>query len=504
MWLNIRHSLRGRLLLGTLIWVLMSVFAAGWALTDLFRQQMTRQLSAELSVHMNQLVAALSVDADSVASLEFDLNDPRFQQPFAGLYWQIDKLSADGPAEKGIFHSRSLWDETLDLPHDLSSTDPDELLDVVGPLDRDILAQVRVVIPPEGSAAYRLIVAADEQSVVGPVSQFLRMLAIFLAVLAFGLVSAALLQVMIGLKPLVRLRRAVADVHAGRAHRIQGRFPSEVQPLVDEFNGVLQNHADMIERARTQAGNLAHALKTPLSVLGNAAAQERTAFGRLVAAQVQSASRQVQHHLARARAAAAMRTPGLAVDVAPVVQGLERVLQRLYQDKNLAISVNWPVEGSLGDSGLLAFRGEEQDLQEMLGNVMDNACQWASRRVWITVKRDGSVTGSTDGTATTGDRPVAGAGEGRGMALKNHGDAGHRRVGGFMEIRVEDDGPGLSAAQQARIFDRGVRLDERAPGSGLGLSIVRDLVTAYGGTVEARGSLHGGLCVILRLPRTGP
>ncbi|MFA7669690.1 MAG: ATP-binding protein, partial [Burkholderiaceae bacterium] len=240
------HSLRGRLLVGTLTWILVSVLVAGWALSDLFRQHIARQLTLELTVHMNQLVAALTVDEQGTPSLAFDLSDPRLEQPYSGLYWQIDRLSNDGPAES-VFHSRSLWDQTLKLPADASETTYGNMVSLAGPEGSTMLALQRVVTPPEGAATYRLVVAADNSSVERPLGEFRVLMAVFLGLLALGLTVAAVVQVVVGLRPLALLRERLADVRAGRAARIEGRFPSDIQPLVQEFNAVLHSNEEIVE-----------------------------------------------------------------------------------------------------------------------------------------------------------------------------------------------------------------------------------------------------------------
>lgn len=459
-------SLRGRLLAGTITWILVSVLFAGWALSDLFRQHIVRQLESELAVHMNQLVGALSVDEQGTPGLAFELSDPRLQQPYSGLYWQIDVISPGAESREAVFHSRSLWDQTLHSPPGSAVSSQAGLITLPGPGDRPMLALQRAVTPPEGKASYRLIVAADSRSMDEPLGKFRALLAGFLGLLALGLTAAAVMQVVVGLRPLVRLRERLADVRTGRTARIEGDFPSEIQPMVDEFNAVLHSNNEIVERARTQAGNLAHALKTPLSVLANGAASEDSPFGRLVSEQVELAGRQVEHHLARARAAAAVRTPGRRTEVAPVIHGLVRVLARLYADKGVQLQAQAIPEG-------LFFKGEQQDLQEMMGNLMENACKWADRNVQITV--------STTPATNSGD-PVS---SGRPAMIVLH---------------VDDDGPGLSQDQRVAVFQRGVRMDERKPGSGLGLAIVRDLATAYGGWVQARNSALGGLGIDLCLP----
>lgn len=453
---GLRQSLRGRLLAGTIAWLLVSVLVAGWALTDLFRQHISRQLAAELDVYENQLIASLSVDEQGVAALRFELSEPRLQLPYSGLYWQIDRLEPGAEPEAGVFRSRSLWDQTLRIPAGSDAQDDEPLQTLADDRGHVVLARVRTITPPEGSARYRLIVAADEDALSAPMAEFGLMLAIFLGLLALGLAAAVVMQLVVGLRPLGRLRERLGDVHAGRASHIEGRFPSEVQPLVDEFNAVLQSNNDIVQRARTQAGNLAHAVKTPLSVLANASEHEPTPFGRLVSEQVSLASRQVEHHLARARAAAAVRTPGMRTEVLPVLQGLVRVLSRLYAEKNVRLALENVDEGWV-------FRGEQQDLQEMMGNLMENACKWADHQILVSI-------------------------------------AG----GDMMVLRVEDDGPGLPEGQREAVFQRGVRMDERTPGSGLGLAIVRDLAHAYGGSVHADTSRLGGLAMVLTLPGGRP
>lgn len=457
---GLQHSLRGRLLAGTITWILASVLVAGWALSDLFRQHITRQLMAELSVHMNQLVSALTIDSGGSPALSIELSDPRLRQPYSGLYWQVDRVASNGEPAEAVFRSRSLWDQSLKLPAAPVGAARSELLPLPGPGDRSMLALLQTVTPPEGDATYLLAVAADQRSISEPLDDFRYQLAAFLGLLALGLAAAAVVQVVVGLRPLAQLRERLADVRAGHASRIDGRFPNEIQPMVQEFNAVLESNAEIVERARTQAGNLAHALKTPLSVLANGAAQEPTPFGKLVAEQVDLARRQVDHHLARARAAAAVRTPGRRTEIASVIDSLTRALIRIHSDKGVQLHTEGVPAG-------IFFLGEQQDLLEMLGNVMENACKWADRNVHVSVEVPES------------EPPAAAR---------------------MIALHVDDDGPGLPVEQHDAIFQRGVRLDERRPGSGLGLSIVRDLATTYGGSVHAHPSPLGGLRIELRLP----
>ena len=242
-------------------------------------------------------------------------------------------------------------------------------------------------------------------------------------------------------------------MRSGAAGQLEGRFPNELQPLVNEFNHVLQENADMVQRARTQAGNLAHAVHTPLSILANAAAREDTPLAQLVQEQVSTARRQVDYHLARARAAAAVRATGLRTPVLPPVQALLRTMQRLHAARALSFELAPQAQD-------LAFRGEEQDLYELLGNLIDNAGKSARQRVVVDVQWSQ----------------------------------------GQLCLTVDDDGPGIPEAERQHMFERGVQLDEQRPGSGLGLDIVRTLAETYGGSVKAQASPLGGARLHLCLP----
>ena len=446
-------SLRWRLLAGTLAWIAVTVVLAGWGLGSLFRQHITEQLRAELALHMNQLTAAVSVAPDGRPAVASPLSDPRLEQPLSGLYWQIDRLDDKGRVvAAGVARSRSLWDQVLALP---AADGADGVYDIAGPQDHRLSALTRLLKPEDAdTVTLRLIVAADRAVLAEPIERFNHMLLLSLGALAAGLVAAAVVRVAVGLRPLGRLRRQLAAQQGGNSLHIDGRFPSEIQPLVDDFNRVLAVNADIVQRARTQAGNLAHAVKTPLTILGNAAAREDGAFARLAREQVAMAQRQIDYHLARARAAAASGTAGGRTPLRAPVQALLRVMQRLYAARGLELEMAEFADG-------LEFRGEEQDLQEMVGNLLDNACKWATHRVRIGAR------------ASAPDR---------------------------LQIVIDDDGPGIGEDERERIFERGVRMDEQRPGSGLGLDIVRDLAGTYGGEVSAGQAPLGGLRVTLTLP----
>jgi signal transduction histidine kinase len=291
------------------------------------------------------------------------------------------------------------------------------------------------------------------------VANFRYRLTTALALAGIGLVAVTLFQVRFGLLPLRQIEGGLAAIRSGAASTLEGELPAEIEPLQSELNALIRSNQDIVDRARTQVGNLAHALKTPLAVITNEARSEKTKLGAKVAEQAQIMSEQVKHYLDRARMAARVNVIRRVTPVAPVIDPLVRTLERIHQDKNVKIAVSCPSDAR--------FQGERQDLEEMLGNLLDNACKWARRSVELTVEP----------SPTTGR-------------------ASQRRL----TITVADDGPGLTDEQRAKIGKRGLRLDETKPGSGLGLSIVMDLAQSYRGSCALARAPNGGLAVHLVLP----
>ena len=460
-WLAWRGSLRLRLLLGTLGWIAVTIVVAGLALGGLFRQHVALQFHSELVTHLDQLVAHLIVDENGQPSLSVAQSDPRFSRPYSGLYWQVDGLDLLAGNAVGLLRSRSLWDDVLRLPADTPGNGELHRHRIAGPGDSALAVVERVVRvagggEPPAAHSFRLVVAADEQQLGAPIERFSGLLWLALGLLGLGLGLAAVIQVWVGLAPLKRLRHTLAAVRSGHARRLEGLFPAEVQPLVDEFNTVLAQNAEVVERARTQAGNLAHSLKTPLSVIANAASSETGELAQLVGAQVELARTQIDYHLSRSRVAASLRFPGARTMVAAVLDGLLRVMRRIHAERELELVVHPAAQPAV-------FRGEEQDLQEILGNLLDNACKWAGQRVEVSLEvRDGELL-----------------------------------------LTLDDDGPGIAEGERQRVLYRGERADEQVPGSGLGLAIVVDLTRLYGGRIELAASPLGGLRVRLTLPAAG-
>lgn len=451
------RSLRLRLLLLTVLTAGLTLLASGLILSTLFKDHVRQQFVERLSADLDHVMGQLEVDPQGQPSLDpAHLSDPRWTRPHSGLYWQVDGAGAVGRV--GLLRSRSLWDEALAAPRDKPALGELHVHEVQSHQGEPLMLIERSLQADGASEPWRVMVASQTASLQQAIDRFDAVLAWSLTLLLALLAVGALLQVTLGLAPLGRLREALGALRDGRTQRLSGRYPDEVQPLVDDLNGVLDRQAETLARARAQAGNLAHALKTPLTILGQGASQARTSASALdelpalVSDQVQAARRQVDWHLARSRAAAAQGTIGLRAPLRPAVDGLVRVMLKVHAHKSLQVTVDI--------DEALSFAGEPQDLQEMLGNLLDNACKAANSRVQVRATQSGKR----------------------------------------LRVSIADDGAGIAAEQVPHALQRGQRLDETTPGSGLGLAIVQELVTLYGGSLALEASELGGLQAVVELP----
>lgn len=490
------NSLRFRLLASTILLVAIVLPITAFALTSYYRSAIETTFDQRLKVHLDNLVAVslrLGQDAEATDGEEesveeadgqksenkvvsqhkqIELGEPLFKRPFSGWYWQISAL--DG-TQNTAFISDSLLDQRIASLPEHKEGEPGEKLKtgyVTGPEGQYLRVVEQLIITggdeaEEKGERFIYAVAISSSELDGQVSQFRNMLLLALGMLGLGLILAGFAQVRYGLAPLSVISRKLNDIRAGKADHLAGEFPAEIEPLQIELNALIRSNRDIVERARTHVGNLAHALKTPLSVISNEIdkvledkeGQENTrvatGLASTVAKQAEIMNDQVRHHLDRARMAAQVGIIGNSTVMEPVIRSLARTLEKIYKEK--AIKLVCECEGEL------LFRGEKQDLEEMLGNLLDNAFKWASSEVSLFA-------------VPCADKP------------------------GFLAIRVDDDGPGLSADKRAQAMQRGQRLDENLPGSGLGLSIVADLVHLYDGVFHLESSPKGGLRAELLLP----
>lgn len=435
------ESIRARLLASALVWVLLATLAGGWALTYSFRTTAQDAFDARLTSLLNVLIGSSEADRNGRLQLSRPIGDPNFEKVYSGWYWMIQ-----GEGEPPL-RSRSMWD--LDVPITMPSV---SALPVVWTTQDSEGRAVRVaaqsVFLPGRTAPVGFVITGDLEDLQAQYRQFDWMLRIALSALGLGLVIAMLVQVYFGLRPLTRLARDVEAVRTGRADSLPASGTREVDLLVDEVNSLIDHNRRIVERARASASDMAHALKTPLAVIqsienpdANAQSEQRE--------QIAAMERIVTRHLARAAAAGPGRHA--ATQIAPIVDALTRGLSRVHADRSLQVATSITPE--------LSYAADREDMEEMLGNLVENAYKWAHQRIHIAAASSGKV----------------------------------------MRITIDDDGPGI-AGDPARAIERGVRLDETTPGTGLGLSIVRDIASIYGGALELTASSLGGLSATLELP----
>lgn len=426
-------------------WIFILLLGGGLALDRVLTNAITRNFDDGQQYVLTSMVAAAEIDDFGEVRLNRPLGDQRFLEPNSGFYWQI---SGQGFSP---FRSRSLWDRALNVSEGHSDQDL-HVYDSSEFRGEPVRVAERDIVLPGSPTIWRFQVAQSREVLDAQIGTLRKTLTRSFALLALGLIALAALQTLYGLWPLRSLRRAIAEMRAGRANRIEEReLPDEVAPLVEELNGLLAHNETQAEEARRHAGNLAHALKTPLTVIMNAATAQSADLSDTVIREATTMRRQVDHHLARARAVGRRGHAHSRAEVWPSLESVERAVGRLYAH------VRFDMDGAKD----LSVHVERQDLDEMLGNLIENAAKYGGGSVFVTVGKDGTMA----------------------------------------DIAVEDDGPGISPEDREKLFNRGVRLDSSKPGTGLGLAIVRDVAEIYGGSITLDESEDmGGVLARLRLP----
>jgi signal transduction histidine kinase len=439
--------------LSAVVLLLASVF-----FTAYYRKEAEEIFERRLDVYLRAIVADVSESGQEGRTGPGQLGDPQFELPGSGWYWQITRMD---DAAHEIKASRSLFAKRLPKLSDLgvqAEIGGSRRGYAMGP-DGRRLRIVERVIDVGDTGIYLVQVAASSEEMEEQIARFRFELIVAFAALAIALAIVAAFQVRFGLRPLRQLRRELVSIRRGERDRIASAYPSEIAPLADELNLLIGANRDILERARTQVGNLAHALKTPLSVVMNEADTSPSPLAEKVNEQARIMRDQISFYLDRARAAARGGALGAATPVAPCVEALLRAFAKIHGSRGIVFSSDIAQEAR--------FLGERQDLEEMIGNLLDNAGKWAGAEVSVAVRIE-----------------TASAGAGRSA----------------LDVIIDDDGPGLAPHLRAQATERGRRHDETKPGSGLGLSIVIDLATAYGGDLELGDSPSGGLRARLRLP----
>jgi signal transduction histidine kinase len=438
------RSLTRRMIVVAAFWITALLLTGGFALDQILRAGIVKNFDDQLEYVLNGMIAASEIGPDGEVRFTRQPADQRFVEPYSGIYFQISGEGSDA------FPSRSLWDRRLAVQDrhrdiDVHVYDSNEF-------DGEPLRITeRDVVLPGSKVRWRYQVAQSREMIDSQIRDLRSTLFWSFLALGVGLLILAALQTFYGLWPLRRIRQDVAAIRSGAKSRIAGDFPNEVQPLTQEINQLLAHSEEQAEEARRHAGNLAHALKTPLTVITNAATANAPDLADTVCREAIVMRRQVDHHLARARAIGRRASAQARARVWESVDAVQRAVDRLYENATVDIA---------GDK-TAQVRVERQDLDEMIGNLVENAAKYGGGRVFVTVEpRNGVV-----------------------------------------DIIVEDDGRGIPQQQRETIFQRGARLDTDKPGTGLGLAIVRDVAEIYGGTITLEESEDlGGLLARLSLP----
>lgn len=442
------HSIRGRFLIVSAASVLLAMVLASFVFVTLFTRNLERRIDDELTGHINRFAGTLRFAADGSLELPDRPADRRFSEPYGGLYWQVE----DDLAKRQL-RSPSLWDYTLPLPDDAHEPSAVHRYTLPGPEGSDLIVQERqfVVAAPEGPRPVRVALAIDARTLTEARRAFVLDIIPFMIALAAFLVAASLAQLTFGLRPVSAVSEGLNRIRERKAERLDGRYPSELQGVVDAVNRLLDAQADIIQKARTRAADLAHGLKTPLTVLANDAATLKEHGEDDIARELAHLATVMQAHvdreLARSRIAATAELRASDADIATAVDRIVRTLKRTPRGGVLA----WSVDVAPG----MVVGVDPHDLDELLGNILDNAVKWSRTAIGVSAEREG----------------------------------------GRIRLVIEDDGPGADPADIKRMMERGIRLDSQTPGTGIGLSIVRDIATVYDLAIDITNRPDGGLRV---------
>ncbi|WP_281405870.1 MULTISPECIES: ATP-binding protein [unclassified Mesorhizobium] len=447
------RSLTFRVIAFSTVWAILTLIVIFTLITTLYRQASERGFDSLLSAHLFNLIGSIGISDTGALTGAPDLGDLRFSEPNSGWYWSVE------PASEGVhgnLHSSSMTrtipsPDVADVPFNANFQRSYAAQGIDG--EELVVFESEFVLDAKNRAA-RFRVMGNKTELEQEIATFQRRLLTYLSLFGVGMIAINAIAILLGLQPLRRVRNALAMVREGTAQRLDGQFPAEIEPLANETNALIENNRRIVERSRTQVGNLAHSLKTPLAVLLNEGRALGGAKGQLIAEQAASMQKQVDHYLQRARVAAQRDSVVYRTPIAPLVQRMVRVLQKLNPRTNLSLSLP-PIE--------IVFAGEREDLEELLGNLLENAMKWAKSAVSVSV-------------VPVGDKDD-----------------------NMFEIAIEDDGPGIPEEKAREALKRGRRLDETKPGTGLGLAIVADLVNEYGGILLLERSGMGGLKAVVRL-----
>jgi signal transduction histidine kinase len=438
-------SLTKRIITLSIFWIVLALVATALLLGRFYRSHIEEHYDAHVFTHVEELIAAVDSGPDGELLLSREPTDPRFHRADSGWYWEI--LGENRVLKKSF----SLGDKQLDL-RNLSLDEKHGVQIVRGPDNQNLRAHVVHVSYAHDPGSLTFVATAPEMAIKDDVHDFYKHIMTSFLVLGIGLSVAVVIQVMLALKPLKNIQSAISDIKLGKRERLPHEYPSDIQPLVDELNFLLDHNETLLKRARNQLGDLAHSVKNPLTVIRNEARSLSSKQGQLILDQSHVMANSIDHYLSRARIYGKQDAIGYRTSVKSVIDDLTFAVEHIHKDRNIKIEMHCLEEKW--------FRGEAQDLEEMAGNLIDNAFKWAKSTVTVNCESD------------------------------------HNQL----QLMIEDDGPGIAPEDMKSITRRGRRLDEKTPGHGHGLGIVEDIAQLYGGALKLGRSSMGGLKATLVLP----
>ncbi len=441
------NSLALRLFLSASVWIIFTLFSGGLLLSNVFRESTQKAFEDKLNFFMETLIGASRVDSTSSITVVSELGDPRFFRPYSGWYWQINEKS------KTLVRSRSMWDQVFTLDKRLIGGRAkfiDETLRQSAQNNPGVSSQNLVVIQreisfPGMSTPITFMVSGNTNEFEKNISRYNNILVSSLVLLGLGLFVSVFLQVKYGLLPLEKIKNSLFKIRNGDATKLEDIYPTEVSPLAKEINTLLDHNEKIISRAKMNVGNLAHALKTPVAVIKNHITVKKN--DDVIDSQMIVIENYINKYLQKARASATSKLKKTKIDITEVIMKMRQIFKKINPELKIIFKSN-------NEKFLIA--GSEDDIDEIIGNVMENACKWTKTQVIIEIFK------------TSKDQ---------------------------IKLCISDDGPGLPEKKMKEVFDRGFRLDEQTQGTGLGLNIVKDAVENFSGSVWLEKSKFGGLKV---------
>ncbi|KOO03538.1 ATP-binding protein [Vibrio nereis] len=435
-----RLSLRSRLVFASIVWLTAMIIAAGITVPTQVFNYMVDDTTEQLAIYLDELSASIEVNEKGQLSLPTQLADPRFNQPYSGLYWSIQ-------TDTDLVRSRSLWDQRITF----SGTENTPL---GARLERLILIETTLYFPDyDGPISVR--VGIDEQPIKQTVSKLMNQLWVILALLYFGILFIIVIQVLWSLNPLTQMRKELSQVRTGKKDSLDKDYPAEVSPMVSDLNALLFHYQELLERARNHSGNLSHALKTPLSVLKNEVNMLEEDTQHRFSLPLKQIQEQIDYHLGRTRMAGSKNILAVKTKPAERIDAISMAFDKVYADRGVTLINELDSE--------IEIAMDKSDFDEVVGNLLENAYKWSNNLIRV-------------------------------HSISNDNDV--------ITILIEDDGPGIPEELLESAVQRGVRLDESTPGSGLGLNIACEIVHSYRGELSLSRSTMGGLKAAISLKKS--